>query len=323
MKAVVALALVVAVSALTPLKETEYQFLFTRWVAQFEKQYSHDEFFPRYNVFKQSLEFIRNENMKNHSYELGMNQFGDLTAEEFKTQVVGGCYAGRKGAQVLPEAAPAAALPDTDWVAKGAVTGVKNQAQCGSCWAFSSTGSLEGAYFNKYNNLLSFSEQQLVDCAGSEGNMGCNGGLMDYAFQYWIKNGGACLEGDYPYTARDGSCKKTCTAKAQVASFVDVKANDEKDLGDQLQKGPVSVAIEADQAVFQYYKSGVIESGCGRNLDHGVLLVGYVGQPSADAGYWVVKNSWGTSWGAKGFVNIRAFKNMCGIATENSYPVVA
>jgi C1A family cysteine protease len=321
MRAVLVLALAVAASAaLAPLKESEYQFLFTRWVGQFEKKYTADQFFAKYNTFKNALEFIRNENMKNHSYELGMNQFGDLTAEEFKAQVVGGCYQSEKTRVGTDPIAPAAGLDDIDWRKKGAVTDIKNQAQCGSCWAFSATGALEGAWYNAKQQLVNFSEQQLVDCSGSEGNMGCNGGLMDYAFSYWMKKG-ACTEDAYPYTARDGSCKQ-CTPVGTVSKFVDVKANDENALGDALKTGPVSVAIEADQAVFQYYKSGVIESGCGRNLDHGVLLVGYAGNPSPTAGYWIVKNSWGKSWGAQGYVNIRAFKNMCGIATENSYPVV-
>jgi C1A family cysteine protease len=318
MKAVLCiLALAVAVSALS---EREYQNNFKNFVTEFEKSYSTAEFFNRYNIFKANLDFINSENLKNNSHTLGVNQFTDLTGAEFKSQVVGGCLR-RTSNNMIPAEAPAIIRKPApiDWTSKGAVTGVKNQAQCGSCWAFSATGALEGAWFTTKQVLLNLSEQQLVDCAGSEGNMGCNGGLMDYAFSYWIKNG-ACSESDYAYTGRDGSCKKTCKPVATVSKFVDVKANDENALGDALALGPVSVAIEADQAVFQSYKSGIIQAGCGKNLDHGVLAVGFGTDNNVD--YWRVKNSWGGSWGDKGYVRIVAFKNMCGIATENSYPVV-
>jgi C1A family cysteine protease len=174
----------------------------------------------------------------------------------------------------------------------------------GSCWAFSATGSLEGAVALKFGKLVSVSEQQLVDCSGSEGNIGCNGGLMDAAFEWWIKNGGACSQADYPYTARDGTCKtvrvvalrfdncplahplcsvvQTCKniPETKITGYVDIKEGDEAGLLNAVAITPVSVAIEADQVAFQFYKSGVFTAACGTNLDHGVLAVGYDTTPS-------------------------------------------
>merc|ERR1712159_613911 len=154
-----------------------------------------------------------------------------------------------------------------DWTTKGAVTPVKNQGQCGSCWAFSTTGSTEGAYQIAPGKLQSFSEQELVDCAGSYGNQGCNGGLMD--------NGSK-----YAYTAKTGQCSSSksadpALAKGSVTSFNDVTSDSASQLMAAVSKGPVSVAIEADQSGFQFYKSGVFSGTCGTNLDHGVLVVGY------------------------------------------------
>jgi C1A family cysteine protease len=322
MKAVLILCAIVAVSAIPTLKESEYQFLFTRFIAEHNKQYSTDQFFNRYNIFKANVDYIRQENDKSLSYTLGMNQFGDLTANEFKTQVVGGCFAGRQGAsEPLPSMG---ADPDpVNWQAQGRVQRVKNQGQCGSCWAFSAIGSLESAdAISKQAAPQDLSEQQLVDCAGSQGNQGCNGGLMNQAFDYLMQFGGSEGQSDYPYTARDGSCKADKgKVKVQVKNHKELQASEDA-LGRALKDGPVSVAIEADQSIFQFYKSGVLDGNCGKNLDHGVLAVGY--GADSNHGYWIVKNSWGTSWGNQGYVWIRQGKNMCGITGNgwNSQPSV-
>jgi len=205
--------------------------------------------------------------------------------------------------------------------AKGAVTGIKNQGQCGSCWAFSATGSTEGAWFLKNNKLVSLSEQQLVDCSGAYGNYGCDGGLMDSAFQYIIANKGIDTEDSYPYTAADGDCAfNPATVGATLASFKDITSQSETALQSAITARPVSVAIDASQSSFQFYSSGTYyEPSCSpTQLDHGVLAVGF----DTDGGFYIVKNSWGTDWGMSGYIQMSLGKNNnCGIATMSSYPV--
>ncbi|CAM9583702.1 unnamed protein product, partial [Phaeothamnion confervicola] len=195
-------------------------------------------------------------------------------------------------------------LEAVDWSGKGGVTPVKNQGGCGSCWSFSATGALEGAYFVKYGKLESFSEQELVDCDTYDS--GCNGGLMDYSFHWIQKNGGLCREDDYPYTG-DGSeaCRKrSCdvVSGSAVASWVDVPSNMNA-LMQAVARQPVAVAIEADEMSFQFYSGGVLTASCGTSLDHGVLLVGY-GETDDGTKYWKVKNSWGADWGDHGFIKL-------------------
>ncbi|CAI7998288.1 Cathepsin L [Geodia barretti] len=258
-------------------------------------------------------------------FTVGMNEYADLDSAEFAKQLTG--YRNRRNR--LPASktfvATNAALPDSvDWRTKGYVTGIKNQGQCGSCWSFSATGSLEGQHFNATGNLVSLSEQNLVDCSGAEGNEGCNGGLMDDAFEYVMKKG-IDTESSYPYVARDEKCRFN---KANVGStcsgFTDVKHEDEMALTQAIATvGPISVAIDASHNSFQLYSSGVYyEPSCSQTeLDHGVLAVGYGTDSSKDM--YIVKNSWGESWGMQGYIYMsRNRNNNCGIATDASYPEV-
>jgi C1A family cysteine protease len=220
-----------------------------------------------------------------------------------------------------------------DWVSAGAVTPVKDQGQCGSCWSFSTTGALEGAYYTTYGSLPSFSEQQLVDCDNRQHggkDMGCNGGLMDNAFTWIKKNGGLCTEVSYPYvsgtTKTAGTCQSTCSAvkNSAVVSYTDVPVKSDSAMMQALTLQPVSVAIEADQKAFQLYKSGVFTGECGVNLDHGVLVVGFGSMSGTD--YYRIKNSWGTTWGDAGYIYIgrgsqfNDGQGQCGVLLSASYP---
>jgi cathepsin L len=220
-------------------------------------------------------------------------------------------------------ATDSSSLPaQVDWRSKGWVTPVKNQGKCGSCWAFTATGALEGQNFNKTGVLVSLSEQNLVDCSTS--NYGCNGGVTDYAFRYVKQNSGIASEESYQYTGKQGSCQYRSSNKAGTCSgWVDIPPGDETALQVAVATvGPVAVAIDASSMLFQLYRKGVYKNPfcSSTNLDHAVLIVGYGtynGQP-----YWLVKNSWGTSWGQDGYVMMaRNQGNMCGIATSASYPI--
>jgi len=263
----------------------------------------------RFGIFKKTLDKITAHNAANKSWTEGINRFSDLTENEFSRTMLG--YLERKRGPVEEVISSVAVGADIDWVSKGAVTPVKDQAQCGSCWAFSTTGGMEGAHYVSSSELVSLSEQQLVDCSGSFGNQGCNGGLMDNAFKYAEKTALA-LEADYPYTARKGTCK-TVSGKIKVTSYADV-AKSEAALATALAKQPVSIAVDA--RTWQSYKGGLY-SGCASrvSLDHGVLLVGSTGSTE-----WKVKNSWGPSWGEKGFIRLAQGKNECGLTNAASTP---
>lgn len=306
--------------------EMVYQDMFTAYMKQYTKKYSHDEFSSRYEQFKKNIEVIRLHNTQtNSSYSMGLNEFADISFDEFKEKYFGfkkinNEFLRSKNYHVSD--ADADVPTAVDWRTSNAVTPVKNQGMCGSCWAFSTTGAVEGAWvLQGKKSLVSLSEQQLVDCAQAQGNQGCNGGLMDYGFQYIIDNKGICSEDSYAYTATDGTCKKTCEKVVTISGFKDIKAGDETALYNAVGTyGPVSVAIEADQQGFQFYSSGVFDGACGTNLDHGVLAVGY----GVDSGknYWIVKNSWGASWGEQGYIRMIRGKNQCGITAAASYPTI-
>ena len=299
---------------------------FTHWAKFHGKVYQPTERDYRNYIFNTNLERIYLHNtFGNASWSMAVNKFADMSPREWRAKYLGlakNTYANRTYSPVKSSALPAS----VDWTQHGAVTPVKDQGQCGSCWAFSSTGALEGAWFLKNGSLFNVSEQQLVDCSTAQGNQGCNGGLMDDAFQYVIENG-LTTEVAYPYTATGpNACKAAGKAKVVTASgFTDVVPNSETALMSALTEQPVSVAVEADQGSFQFYSSGVMTASCGTQLDHGVLAVGYGTVGGQD--YYKVKNSWGEDWGMKGYILLGrgstfGAQGQCGIQMAASFPVV-
>jgi len=314
--------LVVLLGVTVALSNVEYQAAFTRWMQTHKKSYHHDEFQTRFNTFKANLDFVNSHNAANKSFAVAMNKFGDLNIAEFSKIYLGTRFTApvlNDGDLTAPQDLPA----QWDWRPKGAVTHIKNQGQCGSCWSFSTTGSTEGCHFLSKKKLVALSEQNLMDCSTSQGNQGCEGGLMTQAMDYIIQNKGIDTEASYPYTAQDGtSCNyKAANSGATLTSYVNVNQGDENDLQAKVHIGPTSVAIDASHSSFQFYSSGVYsEPDCSTSqLDHGVLAIGWGVYQKTD--YWLVKNSWGTDWGQQGYIWMsRNADNQCGIATMATLP---
>ncbi|XP_072174103.1 cathepsin L-like peptidase [Diadema setosum] len=284
-------------------------------------------------VWEENLSIIKKHNLEHDmgltTFRLGMNKFGDLTNAEFVASWTGLKQGTPKSNMRASTFLPPnfSALPKkVDWRTKGYVTPVKNQEQCGSCWAFSAVGSLEGQHFKQTGKLVSLSEQNLVDCSGPEGNDGCEGGWPVWAYEYIKSNNGIDTESGYPYVGVDEDCHFTTSdVGATITGFTEVKAMDEHALEKAIANvGPISVCIDAAHSSFQLYTSGVYsEPDCSSQaLDHCVTAVGY--DETADGQkYYIVKNSWGTDWGQEGYIWMsRENDNNCGIATNASYPLV-
>ncbi|VAH67371.1 unnamed protein product [Triticum turgidum subsp. durum] len=308
--------------------------LYERWQTAHRVPRHHAEKHRRFGTFKSNAHFVHSHNKRgDRPYRLRLNRFGDMSQAEFRATFVGDF---RRDTLATPPSVPGfmyAAVnvsdlpPSVDWRQKGAVTGVKDQGKCGSCWAFSTVVSVEGINAIRTGSLVSLSEQELIDCDTAD-NEGCQGGLMDNAFEYIKSNGGLITEAAYPYRAAQGTCNVARAAQnspvvVHIDGHQDVPANSEEALAQAVANQPVSVAVEASGKAFMFYSEGIFTGSCGTELDHGVAVVGY-GVAEDGKAYWTVKNSWGPSWGEQGYIRVEkdsgAAGGLCGIAMEASYP---
>eukprot|EP00043_Microstomoeca_roanoka_P006279 m.61649 g.61649 ORF g.61649 m.61649 type:complete len:340 (-) comp13351_c0_seq1:419-1438(-) len=298
---------------------------FDQFKSKFNKTYeSAEEEARRAVIFAENLAFIARHNAEAakglHTYTLGVNQFADLTNEEFRSRHLSPIQTAQRQL-TEPVWLEETDVNSIDWRTKGVVTPVKNQGQCGSCWVFATTAVVESAHAIATGHLVALSEQQIMDCSSPYGGMGCNGGAFDSGFKYVVANGGLDSEADYPYTGRDEPCNKQKEARhvATVSSYGYVAKYNETQLAAAVVKyGPIAVGLEADQAAFQMYTSGVFSGPCGTNIDFMAVIVGFTED------YWIVRNDWGTAWGEEGYIMMKrgvSQAGICGIATMAAYVI--
>lgn len=331
MKAIIAAVAVIAIAGLVLINrpsetlndKVDTQKEFFDYIISFGKQYvDNHEFAKRYANFRKSLEIINLHNIKEHvSYKMGLNQFTDWSQEEIDS-FLSLQVDTNEPKNYAPELHTLSGDDDKkDW--RDQMNPIKDQGSCGSCWAFSAIGALEASYTIEFGERHDFAEQVLVDCNRGSwifGNQGCNGGLMNTAFD-WLKTNQVSLTADYPYTAKDGTCNKNRKLfGAKVATYYDVKENHGQ-LKESITKQPVAVAIQANQDCFMKYAGGIIEGCIDKRLDHGIVAVGWGSEDGQS--YYIVRNSWGLRWGESGFARISDKDQSCGILQKASYPIAA
>jgi C1A family cysteine protease len=299
-----------------------------KWKLQHGKSYSNDvEESMRRAVWFRSYHYIQEHNSQtSNSFQLALNSLSDMTHEEYLSD-----YLTPQTAQVSEGVPHEVAFNVTypyslDWRMKGFVTEVKDQGTCSSSWAFSATGALEGQLYKATRQQISLSEQQLLDCSINFGNKGCSGGVSTNAFMYVNRCGGICRESAYPYLGYVYYCAdQHCSSTVTCAGFSTLPSGSENSLLDAVYNiGPISVTVDASSIQFQYYTSGIYcDTSCSQsNLNHAMLVVGYGTDESTGVDYWIIKNSWGRSWGSNGYMKMIRNKNMCGVATAASYPIL-
>lgn len=305
------------------IRDGEINLIFEKWSLLYKKNYnSFEEKNYRFNVFRKNYLRVEEINKRNFHWRAGLNKFSDMSEQEVEIKYFG-YKRPVKAFQPMKDNSLQALPKSIDWREKGKINPIKNQGSCGSCWAFSAIAAIESNTAIKFDRLLTLSEQQLVDCSGSFGNNGCNGGLMDNAFKYMEKFG-ITSELQYPYKAEDGKCNESqVIAAASVLSYHDIPSMDNDSLKASVARQVVSVAIHANQII--HYKSGVFHSYCGTQLNHGVAVVGYGNDEKSGLDFWIVRNSWGEDWGNNGYILIERVSGKhtgkCGIALAASYPI--
>lgn len=321
MKSLLLITLFISITICSSLKGRDYyEKEFQQFLKCNDKIYaSNEEYNFRLGIFASNIDKINAHNAKKSSYELGINLFADLTVTEFIDRALTG-YVKMTGRHLRKTENERITSPQSfDWDKKGAVTPVKDQGQCGSCYAFAAIGALESAYFIKNSKLVTFSEQQIVDCSRSYGNRGCSGGNMVFVYKY-VSKSGICEESEYPYHAKDETCKE-CKPVTKMTNFVHLEMK-EAALEPAVLINPLSVGIDATD--IQLYKKGIFDSNCMEDLNHGVLIVGYGEENGVK--FWRIKNSWGKKYGEDGYIRFikdaGIYGGQCGIAIDATYPII-